>query len=383
MDTVAKFRVETDSAWAQLMEVHVLLVPPTKAPVKPFESIFRRKRNFDALPPWCHCEPLTVSCPPGPPGPPGPRGVPGRPGVPGPPGKDDTTHYAPIHCPSPPSRCIACPAGPPGQPGPDGAPGVPGITGGPGLPGAKGEDGKPGAEGPRGDKGVDGTPGTVGRDGKPGRTGVKAIPGALGGPGVPGGLGVVGKPGAAGRPGEPGHRGMPGPPGQPGAPGPNGDDGVPGIPGVVGLVGPDASYCPCPQRSAPVKRSDRSMRRTRFREGNTETKDERHTGRPIARDCQAVIVAIEGNPSLTMRMLALDFRRSLISIEKIPPSVGFSGKFGKWVPHDSTLSQKKNRVDAAKELVDRHKQEPSLHRMVTCDEKWIPQDNLQRSNQWI
>lgn len=78
MDTVAKFRVETDSAWAQLMEVHVLLVPPTKAPVKPFESIFRRKRNFDALPPWCHCEPLTVSCPPGPPGPPGPRGVPGE-----------------------------------------------------------------------------------------------------------------------------------------------------------------------------------------------------------------------------------------------------------------------------------------------------------------
>lgn len=53
------------------------------------------------------------------------------------------------------------------------------------------------------------------------------------------------------------------------------------------------------------------------------------------------------------------------------------------MPHDLTVSQRKKHVDAAKELLDPHKQEPFLHRLVVCDEKWIPLNSSQRSNQWL
>lgn len=82
-------------------------------------------------------------------------------------------------------------------------------------------------------------------------------------------------------------------------------------------------------------------------------------------------------------MLAIDFRCSRSSIEEILHSVGFSINLGNRVPLGFTLSQRRKRVDGAKELLIRHKQEPFLHRLVTCDEKWILLDNRQRSNQCL
>lgn len=65
-------------------------------------------------------------------------------------------------------------------------------------------------------------------------------------------------------------------------------------------------------------------------------------------------------------MLAVDFSPSHNFIEKILHSVGFSVKLGEWVPHDLTLSRTRKRVDATKEVLDPHNQEPFLHRLAIC-----------------
>ncbi|VDO18974.1 unnamed protein product [Heligmosomoides polygyrus] len=80
-------------------------------------------------------------------------------------------------------------------------------------------------------------------------------------------------------------------------------------------------------------------------------------------------------------MLALDFKYSHTAIGNILQSVSL--KLGKWVPPELTLSRRKKHVDATKELLDPHKQELFLHRLVTRDEKWTPLDNRRRASQCL
>ncbi|KHJ81115.1 nematode cuticle collagen domain protein, partial [Oesophagostomum dentatum] len=59
LGSVANFRSETDSAWIEMMDVQLLVTPPSRRPRSIFESISRRRKK-QQLPPWCICEPQPV-----------------------------------------------------------------------------------------------------------------------------------------------------------------------------------------------------------------------------------------------------------------------------------------------------------------------------------
>ena len=58
-DGVQAFRVNTDSAWNDLMELQVAVTPQSKPRSNPFQSLYRQKRS---LPDYCICQPLEINC---------------------------------------------------------------------------------------------------------------------------------------------------------------------------------------------------------------------------------------------------------------------------------------------------------------------------------
>uniref|UniRef100_A0A914HV14 Nematode cuticle collagen N-terminal domain-containing protein n=1 Tax=Globodera rostochiensis TaxID=31243 RepID=A0A914HV14_GLORO len=55
-DGVQAFRVNTDSAWTELMDVQISVTPPSRPRENPFNSIFMRQKRSGGLPSQCVCQ---------------------------------------------------------------------------------------------------------------------------------------------------------------------------------------------------------------------------------------------------------------------------------------------------------------------------------------
>lgn len=107
-------------------------------------------------------------------------------------------------------------------------------------------------------------------------------------------------------------------------------------------------------------------------------------GRPVTTvDDGDLKAKVEENPRQTVRDLAKVFGVSAMTISRHLKSIGKVKKLDKWVPHSLNNFQKFQRMEICNSLLIRNNTCPFLHRIVTCDEKWVLYNNQRRSAQWL
>lgn len=121
----------------------------------------------------------------------------------------------------------------------------------------------------------------------------------------------------------------------------------------------------------------------RFIQNQRELVDKQRPQRRPDIDLTAVNAAIEADPSLSTRMLAVDFHCSHTQIASILKKLGKKLRHGKWVPHELTQNQKNSRLAAAQQLLKRFEQEDFLDRIITADEKWVSFKNPVNKKQYL
>lgn len=131
---------------------------------------------------------------------------------------------------------------------------------------------------------------------------------------------------------------------------------------------------------------------SQFRVGRTSTEDEHRCGRPSTSVTQENVVKVEkivlSDRRVTIRYLVQETGISYGSIQSIlKQSLNMRKVSARWVPRMLTDSQKQNRLDISKTLLDKFQEDSEnfLSRFVTMDETWVHHfdpETKQQSSQW-
>jgi len=130
--------------------------------------------------------------------------------------------------------------------------------------------------------------------------------------------------------------------------------------------------------------NERTTRRwfEKFRSGDTSLDNLPRGHAPSAIDNAVVKEMIEADPRLTVREIAKRLEINHSTVVRCLNRLGKVKKLDK-CPHEITERDKLRRMEICTSLLLRQKTNGILHRIVTCDEKWILYDNRRRSAQWL
>lgn len=121
----------------------------------------------------------------------------------------------------------------------------------------------------------------------------------------------------------------------------------------------------------------------RFRSGDESFEEEQREGRPSEVDEEALKSCVEADPRQSLRELAEKFGCSHVTIGNHLHAIGKVNRHGKWVPHELTENNLRQRLLICSSLLSRAKRSAFFDTIVTSDEKWILYDNPHRKSQWL
>ncbi|KAF2349194.1 Transposase type 1 [Trinorchestia longiramus] len=130
---------------------------------------------------------------------------------------------------------------------------------------------------------------------------------------------------------------------------------------------------------------DRTVRRwfVKFRSGDESLKGEEGRGRLGSLENEQLHAVVEQNPRQSVREMSQTLCVSIATVSRHLKIIRKVKKLDKWVPHELNEKQKLRRFEVCSILSLRNTNDLFLDRIVTCDEKWVLNDNRKRSGQWL
>ena len=121
----------------------------------------------------------------------------------------------------------------------------------------------------------------------------------------------------------------------------------------------------------------------KFKKGNFEVNNASGQGRKMTLDLDQLRSLLQENPRQSTNELAIILNVCQKTISNGLKKLEFVHKRGTWVPHELSEINKNQRISIARLLFQRNEIEPFLHRLVTCDEKWVLYNNITNKKQWL
>lgn len=121
----------------------------------------------------------------------------------------------------------------------------------------------------------------------------------------------------------------------------------------------------------------------KFRAGDLSLMDEPREGRPQTVDDDLLQSLLHANPRQSTRELAKCLGCSHVAIQQHLHSLGKVLKYGYWLPHELSISNKTQRISICASLLSRYNNASFLENIITGDEKWVMYANVSRKRQWI
>lgn len=121
----------------------------------------------------------------------------------------------------------------------------------------------------------------------------------------------------------------------------------------------------------------------RFTEGDISVEDVHRSGRPREISDDDISELIIKHPSISTENIAEELNVTPRAVRYSLTRLGYKSKYQKWVPHQLSPDNMKNRIAVCEKLLKRYEKMSFLEQIVTVDEKWVYYKNQSRHRQCL